>query len=179
MIRVRQVTDSHCGPAVLEMLASFVGEDTKQNKIVKAAKIERSILKNGMSVEEMAMAEKALLKKSKFWFKKNSSVADLIKIITTYKYPVGVEWQGIFPKEYKDDDEGHYSVVTFVDKEKDAIWVANPFRSLAGKDRKLKLSKFEKRWWDMNDKTIEKRAIFVIAKDSEIFPRKLKMATID
>jgi ABC-type bacteriocin/lantibiotic exporter with double-glycine peptidase domain len=149
MKRVKQITLSHCGPAVMRMLFSHLNMTIFQKQIVEAAGIESRIRKYGMTVDEMARAVINLKLDVEIWSKYHATIEDLLLISKTYGYPVGVEWQGLFG-EYEDDDPGHYSVVTGVDMDNDRIFIADPFWAYAGRDRRLKLSTFEGRWWDTN-----------------------------
>ena len=96
MGRVKQKNNSYCGPAVLEMLYSFLGRKVGQEEIVQAAKISRKIKSRGMLVEEMALAIKTLTPEYNFWSKRKSQTSELSEIVNRYNFPVGVEWQGVF-----------------------------------------------------------------------------------
>lgn len=156
MKRVKQKNNSYCGPAVLEMLYSFLGKKIGQEEIVEAAKVARKIKIHGMLVEEMALAVNILTPEYSFWSKKKSQASELSEIVNRYNFPVGVEWQGVFkykgPREDdEDDDPGHYSVVTKISVSDKKISLADPFRVYAGQDREFTLLKFERRWWDINE----------------------------
>lgn len=171
------------------MLLSFVGVDIKQGQIVQATSIEKKIFKHGMTVEEMSQATSYLAPDYCLWFKRESSIIDLIKIINIFKFPAGVEWQGVFEdiNPDADDDPGHYSVVTKLDLKKKMIFLADPYRLYAGKDRQLSILRFERRWWDINeivDPRTEKKKemddyhmIFVVTPKNATFPKELGMRT--
>jgi ABC-type bacteriocin/lantibiotic exporter with double-glycine peptidase domain len=179
MKRSKQVTSSHCGPAVIEALFSFLGQKVTQASVVKSIKADKKIKKIGLNVIDLGLSVKKLGKgKFTFWKKTNSTISNLSVIVNKYQYPVGVEWQGVF-YEYADGDNGHYCVVTRVNKEGGYLRIADPFFKFAGVDRKFKLENFHKRWWDVNiinKKTVkDKEMMFVITPKEETWPKKLGM----
>jgi len=190
MGRVKQKNNSYCGPAVLEMLYSFLGRKVGQEEIVQAAKISRKIKSRGMLVEEMALAIKTLTPEYNFWSKRKSQTSELSEIVNRYNFPVGVEWQGVFKykglrEDDEDDDPGHYSVVTQISVSDKKIFLADPFRVYAGRDREFTLLEFERRWWDINeivDRATRKKKqmddyhlMFIIVPKESDFPARLGM----
>lgn len=171
------------------MLLSFQGVKVSQRTLVKAADLTVKIKEHGMLVSELAQAVKKITPDFVFWFKKEATLKDLDKLIKDLNYPVGVEWQGIFKyatkEEANDDDPGHYSVVTGLDLRKKMIYIADPFKHFAGRDRKLPLLTFNRRWWDINERINKKtnrtyqidddHLLFIITPKKETFPKKLKM----
>lgn len=180
MKRVRQITLSHCGPAVLTSLFSFVGVSVPQRKVTYSTRTSLRIHTYGLSTTELARAAKIFGQKGKFrfWIKKEATIQDLSKIVNKYKYPVGVEWQGVF-YENEDEDNGHYSIVTEINTAKGHIKLADPFHKFAGVDRSFKLKDFTDRWWDTNmvgtTEVFDRRVLFVITKKDEAWPKKLGM----
>ena len=175
--RVKQITASHCGPAVLVTLLSHFGIEVTQEKIVEAAGIEKTVISRGMSVEQMARAINTAFPSMSFWVKRESEVEDLTRLVREYNYPVGINWQGIFKKGCEYDvegigdesdgslgEDGHYSVVIDVDPVQDFVRIADPYGSYAGKDRFFGIKKFVKRWWDdrmdYSRKTKEKKYVY-------------------
>jgi ABC-type bacteriocin/lantibiotic exporter with double-glycine peptidase domain len=188
MKRVRQKTLSHCGPAVIEMLFSYLGKPIIQDEVVKAAKATKKLKKQGMTVKDMGQAVKVLApKKFNFWYKNNSNIKELSSIINKYGFPVGVEWQGVF-FENEDDDNGHYCIVTKIDLRKGTMSLSDPFWRFAGKDRRFSVREFETRWWDDNmvkskrtgKKVLisDKHMLFIVTLKDENFPLKLGMKKI-
>ena len=188
--RVKQANNYYCGPAVIEMLYSFLGKDITQEEIVQVAGVASRIKKQGMRVDEMAVAVQNLTPEYQFWFKRQSKMGELAKIVNQHHFPVGVEWQGIFEydgprEEDEDDDPGHYGVITKINLKSRQVYLADPFRIYAGKDRKFTLLRFERRWWDINEvvnqttgkkkKMDDYHMMFVIVPKEEDFPRKLGM----
>ena len=100
--RVTQRTDSHCGPAVLEVLASFVGFEIDQDEFVDVLSIANKLPTHGMNIGEMGRSVGKLLPNLQFWYKHNSSLNDLSQMVNNFRFPAGVEWQGVF---YEDEDE--------------------------------------------------------------------------
>lgn len=184
--RISQITNSHCGPAVTQMLLGFLRVRVRQDDVVRAAgSTIKRLNKFGMNLEELAKAVSEIDSDLQFWIKDKATIKDLTDLIQKYKYPVGVEWQGEFGK-YSDDDFGHYSIVSNIDMETDNIYLVDPYKMFAGKDRRFKIDRFEELWWDENevrntktgkmDIVKDNHVIFIITPKSETFPRELKMA---
>lgn len=150
MRRVEQRTSSHCAPAVLEMLSSFVGREVNQDAFVEAAGVADKLQTYGMTVDEMGRATTQLLPDFQFWYKHHSTLSELTEIVKVHKYPVGVEWQGVFYED-ADEDNGHYSIVTHIDTINNIIVLADPYKRFAGSDRSFHILEFEERWWDENE----------------------------
>jgi ABC-type bacteriocin/lantibiotic exporter with double-glycine peptidase domain len=150
MKRVQQITSSHCAPAVLQMLLSFWSLDIDQAQITQAAGAQDKIYDYGVIYPELALAVERLAPDLTFWYKKNASLNDLVKLIKVYEVPVGVEWQGVF-EEDEDDDNGHYGVVTDVDLRNNVILISDPYGKYAGKDRSFTIDFFQRRWWETSE----------------------------
>ena len=103
-----------------------------------------------MFISEMGDAIRILAPDMQFWFKHNSSLSDLRQLVMNYKYPAGVEWQGVFYED-EDEDNGHYSLVTYIDTTNNIIMLADPYKRFAGSDRIFHILEFEDRWWDENE----------------------------
>lgn len=182
------MTDSHCGPAVLEMLMSFLGEKINQNKFVKAAGAQSKLEEYGMTIPDMKKAVEILAPNYKFWYRDHGTSEELNYLINEKKYPVGVEWQGRF-LQYADDndfpDDGHYAVAVAINIPDNKIRIADPFEPFAHKDRKFYLDKFLKRWWDVNEivnpatgnvtHIADDQMMFIITPKEETFPIELGM----
>jgi ABC-type bacteriocin/lantibiotic exporter with double-glycine peptidase domain len=190
--RVTQQTDSHCGPAVLELLLGYVGQSFTQDQIVRAAGIARRIKKNGTRPNQLAQATAKLAPALQFWFKPRTSVSDLVELIKTHHQPVGVNWQGLFydtPEEEAanapDGDYGHYSVVVGIDPAHDRITIVDTYPGYSARPREFSLRWFESRWWDLardvdvktgQDESVRtKRLSFIITTKTAEFPRELGM----
>lgn len=179
MKRVKQITVFHCGPAVLEALFSFLGFKISQKAVEKSLRADKKIKRVGLSVKDLARGANALGKgEYLFWRKANSNISDLDAIVNKYKYPVGVEWQGVF-YEFEDEDNGHYGVVTKVDRDAGYLRIADSFHAFIGVDRKFKIGFFLRRWWDTNiikGRTIkDRKMMFVITPKDSVFPKNLGM----
>jgi len=179
MKRVKQITYSHCGPAVLEELFSFLGKKISQKSVVKTLHAEAKIKKSGLNVADLAKAANALGgKEFAFWSKKNSKISDLDKIINKFEYPVGVEWQGIFYED-EDEDSGHYAVITKINPKTNYIRICDSYARFAGVDRRFALKDFTKRWWDVNfikgRNITDKKMMFIITPKDSTWPKKLGM----
>lgn len=182
MKRVKQITNYHCGPAVLSELFSFVGKNVSQKAIVKALRAERKIKKLGLNIYDLSKAAKILGNGEYiFWRKHKATIANVSTMVNKYKYPVGVEWQGVFYED-ADEDNGHYAVVTKIDKEKDYMRIYDSYPEFSGVDRRFKIKEFEKRWWDINRingrNVTDKKTIFIITPKNERWPYKLGMVRV-
>jgi hypothetical protein len=171
MLRTCQLTDSHCGPAVIQMLLSHIDVHVSQNDVVDAADVCNTIQDHGMRVSQMAKAVQKLSPHSQLWYKTKSTIENLQALVIDHQHPVGVNWQGTFDwyfaDEYReeageseDDDEnedeeehdyGHYSIVTNIDLTKERMTIVDPFRDYSLKDRIFPIDEFTKRWWDEDD----------------------------
>lgn len=151
LTRVRQITESYCGPAVLQMLLSFHSFWTTQGFIIDAAGVSPRIDLHGTTVWDLAHALTKIAPHLAFWYKDYSVIDDLSTIVETYHHPVGVEWQGVFGENEEQDVDGHYSVVTHVNITEGFILLADPFSEFAGRDRKFSIIDFNRRWWDYNE----------------------------
>lgn len=182
--RITEISNTHCGPATLRMLLVNTGVQAGQRRIVNESSSVKRLLKYGMNVFELAKATKKISPKVQFWFKDNADLQDVRKILEEYNYPVGIEWQGDF-KQFTDENNGHYSVITHISKNGKTVFIADPFFYFAGKDRRVKTFHFEKLWWDDNEivnpktKKLEKikdyHMIFIVAPKHETFPVELEM----
>ncbi|HEX8923960.1 MAG TPA: C39 family peptidase [Patescibacteria group bacterium] len=195
LTRIRQENSSYCGPAVIQMLLDFLGYPITQDDFVAAADIGGRIQAYGTTIDDMVRAVKVLFPNLQFWYKFNSSLTDISKVVNVYGYPVGVEWQGVFDypdddedddtDDYEDDDPGHYSVVTHIDTSQNMVMIADPERHYAGSDRRFTILSFEHRWWDINEiidpithhtrQVDENHAMFIITPKDALFPLDLNM----
>ncbi len=177
--RVKQITSAHCGPATLVSLFSFLGVRTSQGRIVASLRVKNKIKDTGLTVKDLARGVRIVGKgQFTFWKKQNATIGDLDKIVNKYKFPAGVEWQGVF---YEDEEggNGHYGIITEVNKAKGFLKLADPYKKFAGLDRKFRLSDFEKRWWDENGLIYDQKLMFVITSKKETFPRNLGMIRVN
>jgi hypothetical protein len=187
MERSHQVSVYACGPATLEMLFSFVGVRVSQTSMIRSIRAQNKIKAYGIDVKDMAKATNIKGKKAfSFWKKEYANVSDLDAIVNKYKYPVGVEWQGVF-YENEDEDSGHYGVITKIDKKSGLLRIADPYFNayfdFEGVDRKFKISEFKKKWWDENEVKVagstktrmikDIRMMFLITPTGATWPKKL------
>jgi hypothetical protein len=184
--RIQQITENHCGPAVTQMLLENIGVNVSQEEITDAAGATHTIETHGTRVDQLAKAVHELAPIAKLWYKEKASVEDLEYVLDECKFPVGVEWQGLFEDMDGDEDDfGHYSIIAHIDKVKDEIIVVDPYKDFVDQSRIVKMSLFLNRWWDFNEfkdlqtgeKTFKKdeQLFFVIAPLSVAFPAELGM----
>lgn len=184
--RIEQITENHCGPAVIQMLLENIGVNASQEEITEAAGATHAIETHGTRVDQLAKAVQQLAPIAKLWFKEKSGPEDLEYVLNECKYPVGVEWQGLFEDMDQDDDDyGHYSIIAHIDKSKDELIVVDPYKDFVDQSRIVKMSTFLNRWWDFNEikdpqtgeKTFKKdeQLFFVVVPLSVAFPAELGM----
>lgn len=186
--RVKQISASHCGPAVMVSLFSFLGVKTSQARIVRTLRAENKIKDAGLNIKDLARVVRIIGKgKLVFWKKVNATIGDVARLVNKYKVPVGIEWQGVFYED-EEGDNGHYGVVTEVSRKRGYLRLSDPYKTFAYLDRKFRISDFEARWWDTNEVNIpyskikklvyDKKLMFLITDKKEEFPRKLGMIRV-
>lgn len=201
--RVRQATSVHCGPAVLEMLAYHLGLGVDQQRFVSAAGVGDKLRLKGMTVSELGLAATRVVPEVQFWYKANSAIRELYEIVMVHHFPVGVEWQGDFysgvtpemeaqfsdDEDEEDDDSGHYSMITYVNTSNNVIFLADPYKYYAGRDRRFTIREFENRWWDINEVTDpdtgrhrhlkDNKMMFIVVPRTATFPEYLGMTRFE
>jgi hypothetical protein len=187
--RFTQVSESHCGPAVIQMLLHNLGIQVSQEAVVEAGSARDLIEQHGMRVDQLERAVRQLAPHTSFWYKDHSLLEELVQIVSTYNYIVGVEWQGLFEDKVEDEtqdgDYGHYSVVTEADANRQMLVIVDPYKDFRSEDRIFTFEFFISRWWDANDfpdlltgisQSVEDRQMmFIITPDDVTFPRLLGM----
>ena len=168
---MKQLTGSYCGPAVMQMLASSLGVSVYQETLVDACEARKTVMKEGISLIDLAKGLRKLNPDLIVWAKMDSKIED-IKEMLDFGYPVAVDWQGIFTEdEYGDEiwnrsdklvswwgkqmgepvsvgEQGHYCIAVEINTNKGYLRFADPYGHYAGKDRFVALWEFEERWWD-------------------------------
>ncbi len=135
-----------CGPATLAMMLSQFDIDVDQRTVGEYADAIDRMDDYGTRPDELALAVRRINPELRLWAKRDASLEDIDVLINTYKLAVGIEWQGdIF---FKNDDAGHFSVVTAINLEKKTILVRDP--EYEEKDRRFRFKTFLKRWFDTN-----------------------------
>ncbi len=187
--RFTQISESHCGPAVIQMLLHNLGIEVTQEEVVEAGGASDLIEQLGMRVDQLNHAVRRLAPQTWFWYKDHSTIEELVRIVAEYDYLVGVEWQGLFEDtledETQDGDYGHYSVVTMADSDSQKLVIVDPYKDFHSQDRIFTFEFFMSRWWDTNDvpdsltgtnRLIEDRQMmFVITPKEVTFPSLLGM----
>jgi hypothetical protein len=168
--RIEQITENHCGPAVIQMLLENIEVDVTQEDITEAAGATRTIETHGTRVDQLAKAVHVLAPGAKLWYKERASPEDLEYVLNECKFPVGVEWQGLFD-DVDDDDEdyGHYSIIAHIDQVKDELIIVDPYKDFVDQNRIVKMSLFLKRWWDYNEVKDPQTGKKVFKKDEQLF----------
>jgi ABC-type bacteriocin/lantibiotic exporter with double-glycine peptidase domain len=167
---IQQITENHCGPAVLEMLLGNIGVNVSQQEITDAAGATHTIETHGTRVDQLAKAVQQLVPIAKLWFKEKASLDDIFYVLEEAKYPVGVEWQGLFEDMDDDDDDyGHYSIVAHIDKARGELIVVDPYKDYIDQNRIIKISTFQERWWDFNEVKDPQTGEMTFKKDERLF----------
>jgi len=187
--RFTQISESHCGPAVIQMLLHNLGIEVTQEEVVVAGGASDVIEQLGMRVDQLNQAVRHLAPQTCFWYKDHSTIEALVQIVNDYDYLVGIEWQGVFEDTLEDETEesdyGHYSVVTMADSKTRKLVIVDPYKDFRSQDRVFTFEFFMSRWWDTNDvpdplggtnRLIEDRQMmFVITPEEVAFPSLLGM----
>ncbi len=159
--QVTQISEEHCGAAVLQMLLETLGVTTTQQVIAEVAGVEKTIAVHGMRIDQIAVACNRIAPHLTFWYKYYSSVEDL-KYLLQKNIAIGVEWQGLFYNSIEEEEEeetedggdyGHYSVISFYDEELQQLVIVDPYKDFSNQNRVFDLDVFLERWWDTNEIT--------------------------
>src|SRR5205823_3852922 len=131
--RIEQISENHCGPAVIQMLLENIGVSVSQETITSAAGATDTIAEHGTRIDQLAEAVRTLAPGARLWCREKASLSDVAYVLDQQKYPVGVEWQGLFDENEDefDDDYGHYSVISHVDTAKGELIVVDPYKDFA------------------------------------------------
>src|SRR5688500_19210687 len=112
---IEQITENHCGPAVIQMLLENIGVSVSQEAITEAAGATHTIETHGTRVDQLAKAVHQLAPGARLWYKEIATLEDLEYVLDVCKFPVGVEWQGLFDDVDNDDEDcGRYSIISHI-----------------------------------------------------------------
>lgn len=156
--QITQISEAHCGAAVLQMLLEVCGVVTSQQAIAYVAGVEETIQEHGMRVDQIATACARLAPQLTFWYKYHSSLED-IRYLLDRNIPLGVEWQGLFYNSLEEEAEdggdesdfGHYSIISFYDEEQEQLVFVDPYKDFVNRNRIMSVHTFLQRWWDTNE----------------------------
>jgi len=152
------------------MLLENIGVNISQQELTEAAGATLTIETHGTRVDQLAKAVQQLVPIARLWHKERASLDDLIYVLEQAKYPVGVEWQGLFEDMDEDDDDyGHYSIISNIDKAKDELIIVDPYKDYVDQNRIIKISTFLERWWDFNEVKDPQTGEKVFKKDEQLF----------
>jgi hypothetical protein len=171
-----QISESHCGPAVIQMLLSNQEIEVTQEEVAEAGGATRLIELNGMRVDQLALAVHRLAPRATFYYKDHASIDELVRIVNDYHQPAGVEWQGLFEDEpglssletaaepaggaeepgpqdgeTEENDYGHYSLVIQADRRSRQLIIADPYKDYFSQARIFSFQEFDLRWYDYNE----------------------------
>lgn len=188
--RVCQISEYHCGPAVLQMLLGHCGIHARQEHLTELADVAATIGSYGARVDQLARAVAWLNEGVRLWYKNCATAEDLIAVVCHYHWPAGVEWQGLFEdseadEDFSEGDYGHYSIVTCVNQRRGLITIRDPYPDFWHTDRVFRLAWFMQRWWDINATPVpgkgalrlveDRRMLFVVTEERASFPAALGM----
>jgi hypothetical protein len=169
--------ENYCGPATLEMLISYLGEETDQLRIAQICNITNTIDKFGSRIDQLDQAVKLLLPNHSIFWKRYATLDDIEYILHKLQLPLVVEWQARFI--FSDGsyyDEGHYSIVIGINRTKGVIKFIETSNNSYYKSGIIEISEFLERWWDVNIvylpeekitySIIDNRLLFLIAPDN-------------
>jgi hypothetical protein len=168
------------------MLLENIGVNATQEEITEAAGVANTIETHGTRVDQLAKAVHQLAPIAKLWYKEKATPEDLEYVLDICKFPVGVEWQGLFDDMDEDEEDyGHYSIISNIDKARDELIVVDPYKDFVDQSRIVQMRTFLDRWWDFNEvkdlatgeKTFKKdeQLFFVVVPLSVTFPDDLQM----
>lgn len=168
--RVCQISEYHCGPAVLEMLVGRCGIRADQERLTELARARSTISTQGLRVDQLASAVRGLSAGLCLWYKSHATPQDIFTLVRRHRSPVGVEWQGLFEdseahEDYVSGEYGHYSVVTGIDLRRGVIKLRDPYPDFCGQDRVFRLGWFVSRWWDTNLVPLPNSAVLMLVED--------------
>lgn len=153
--RIQQISESHCGTAVLAMLLGQFHISASQHELAALAEAEKTIEEDGTTPAQLGLATAKIAPHLQFWYKQYASIED-IECVLSKDLAVAVEWQSLFydspdqePPE-REGDFGHYSIITYIDRELDNIVVVDPYKDFPN-PRFFSINFFLKRWYDIND----------------------------
>lgn len=184
--KVTQISESHCGPAVLEMLLDAMGITVSQREIARAAGVTQTIEEHGTRVDQLGLACSRLAPQMQFWYKYHSTLDD-IRYVLKRGFAVGVEWQGLFYDDEEDEEEdgdyGHYSIISHLDDDRQVLIIVDPYKEFVDQDRIFSVPVFLKRWWETNEiidpatgrprLSTDEQLLFFVTPIDEYFPEDL------
>jgi len=147
MLRVKpyeQKYPGYCGPASLKMVLDFYDMKKSERELARLAK---STKVKGTSGENLVKAVRQLGFKA--FLKDFAEISEIKKYVIGKKIPVMVNW---FSR-----DDGHYSVVTGIDKK--YIYLQDPE---LGEINKIELKKFKRIWFTFNGDYLRTRDDIII-----------------
>ncbi len=153
--RFTQISESHCGPAVIQMLLNYLGVEVSQEAVADAGGASDLIELQGMRVDQLGRAVQRLAPHTQFWYKDHASLDELVRVVADYHYLVGIEWQGVFEdtleEETEEGDYGHYSVISMANSKNRTLVIVDPYKDFRAQDRIFSFEFFTTRWWDTNE----------------------------
>ena len=85
--RIRQISEYHCGPAVLQMLLGQRGVAADQERLTELADVAATIETHGARVDQLARAVAWLRAGCCLWYKDHASAEDLVAVVCALPLP--------------------------------------------------------------------------------------------
>lgn len=133
----QETREGFCGPASLKIALSRLGIDKTERELVKLTKCQEG----GVELEELLKVAKKF--KVKGFIVENHGIIEIRKYLRK-KYIIIVAWFN--------QDDGHYSVVSRIDKEN--IYLQDPE---LGHPRAIRIEKFKRIWFDFPGNYMRKK----------------------
>lgn len=150
MTRIFQM-QGHCGPTSVQMMLRKHKVKISQREIAEATLAGPTLMEHGCRIDQLGLAVATVEPNFRMLAKYDSSISDIRHLIEDHGLPVGVEWRGQF--FYADGtryEDGHYSVVTDVDRARNILMIIDPDETSALHGGQINIADFEQRWWDDN-----------------------------
>ena len=147
MLRVplfEQSAHGYCGPACLKMVLGYFGVKKSERELVR---LTGATQKSGIGARGLLKAARQLGFRG--FAKDSATFGDLRNCVMRRRIPVIVDWFS--------EDDGHYSVVVGIDRER--IVLADPEN---GRRRAMPLSVFRRVWFDYVPDAPRKPGDFVV-----------------
>ncbi|MFH1608088.1 MAG: cysteine peptidase family C39 domain-containing protein [archaeon] len=135
----QQGFDGSCGPASLKIALKHFGINKSEKALIRLTKCGEE----GVELEDLLNVAKKF--KINGFVKETCDIKDIKKYLKSEKYTIIVGWF--------DESEGHYSVVSRIDKEN--IYIQDPE---LGHIRAMRIEKFERIWFDFPGRYIKTKS---------------------
>jgi hypothetical protein len=141
----------HCGPTSVQMMLRKHKVKVNQRVIAEATLAGPTLMEHGCRIDQLARAVDTVQPDYRLLAKYDSTIDEVRHLNDDYGLPVGVEWRGkFFHNDGSRYEDGHYSVVTHVDRPRGIVMIIDPDETSALRGGQIGIDEFEARWWDEN-----------------------------